>query len=144
MIKPCKLGHVRRNKYGACMDCAAESARKYYKNNPGLNAAKCKARYNNNKEYYFLRNQRWMREHPSSRAAWQASRRAVQKNAQPKWVDISFMKIIYKFCPKGFHVDHIVPLQGKNVCGLHVPHNLQYLAARENFVKNNRFVQEIT
>ena len=61
------------------------------------------------------------------------------KLATPKWANKKDILKFYKNRPIGYHVDHIIPLKGKNVCGLHTIENLQYLPAVENFKKNNTF-----
>lgn len=57
----------------------------------------------------------------------------------PKWADFSEIKLFYENCPEGMVVDHIIPLRGKNVSGLHVLENLQYMTPEENFRKNNKY-----
>jgi hypothetical protein len=57
----------------------------------------------------------------------------------PKWADLEKIKQFYLNRPTGFHVDHIIPIKGKSVSGLHVENNLQYLPADENMKKLNKF-----
>lgn len=49
---------------------------------------------------------------------------------------------IYKNCPEGMEVDHMVPLIHPDVCGLHAPWNLQYLTREENAKKSNKFLPQ--
>ena len=60
-------------------------------------------------------------------------------NRVPIWSELDEIKQFYLDCPEGCHVDHIIPLQGRLVSGLHVLDNLQYLTARENLSKSNHF-----
>jgi hypothetical protein len=48
-------------------------------------------------------------------------------------------KEFYKNKPTGYSVDHIIPIKNKDVCGLHVPWNLQYITKSENSQKRNKF-----
>lgn len=72
------------------------------------------------------------------RAEVSARRRKVRQNTPP-WAKRKDLVAFYEACPEGFHVDHIIPLRGKRVSGLHVINNLQYLPARENLRKFNHY-----
>ena len=69
----------------------------------------------------------------------QARRRAAKLQRTPSWSNEGVLDAIYLNCPEGYHVDHIIPLQGELVSGLHVETNLQYLTATENHSKSNKF-----
>lgn len=68
-----------------------------------------------------------------------AKYRAAKLQRTPEWADDQAIKEFYKNCPKGYQVDHIVPLQGELVSGLHTLSNLQYLSAEDNHKKGNKF-----
>ncbi|NJO48134.1 MAG: HNH endonuclease [Leptolyngbyaceae cyanobacterium RM2_2_4] len=70
--------------------------------------------------------------HQKEKNAREAKRRSVKIEATPKWVDLDKIQEFYKNCPAGMGVDHIIPLNNKEVCGLHVIENLQYLTKEEN------------
>jgi 5-methylcytosine-specific restriction endonuclease McrA len=77
-----------------------------------------------------------------------ARRKAAKLLRTPSWlnaVDFAEIEFTYMWCSAlrecglDYHVDHIVPLQGETVSGLHVPWNLQVLTAKENVSKRNRW-----
>jgi hypothetical protein len=82
------------------------------------------------------------------RAAREAKRRFSKLNATPSWLTeahIEQINQIYWHCAdlrlvtgEQYHVDHIIPLRGKNVCGLHTPWNLQILPSDLNIRKSNK------
>jgi 5-methylcytosine-specific restriction endonuclease McrA len=79
-----------------------------------------------------------------------AERKARKLKARPSWLTKEDLKVIGNFYKEAqeltlltgeqYHVDHIVPLQGENVCGLHVPWNLQVITAKENLSKHNKLL----
>lgn len=77
-----------------------------------------------------------------TQAPRQARYKANKLNRTPKWLTWEDHQDISKFyanCPLGYHVDHVIPLQGDKVSGLHCLNNLQYLLASENISKHNSF-----
>ena len=68
-----------------------------------------------------------------------AAYRAKKIERTPVWANREAIKSIYERCPNGYHVDHVIPLRGKNVSGLHVADNLQILPAQENLKKSNKY-----
>lgn len=77
---------------------------------------------------------------PGKFKAQTALRRSRVLQATPKWIDLKEIERIYRDCPIGLEVDHIIPLKSDIVCGLHVPWNLQYLPKSENAKKKNKLV----
>jgi hypothetical protein len=66
-------------------------------------------------------------------------KRNVKLNRVPNWQNKSLLVEFYKNCPKGYVVDHIIPLNSNLVSGLHCTDNMQYLLAEDNNKKSNSF-----
>lgn len=94
--------------------------------------------YKANKDKIDARNKKWAEANPGKVNAKGAKYRADRLQRTPSWADVDAIKLFYENCPSGHEVDHIIPLKGKNVSGLHVAENLQWLPMSENRRKGNR------
>jgi hypothetical protein len=120
--------------------------REYNLQNADKRAEIERQRYILESEKIKTRNAAYRYKNPALVQAWNNGRRATERRATPEWVDYRSIAKIYELAAnltfetgEKHHVDHIVPLKGKNVCGLHVPHNLQVITATENLKKGCKF-----
>ncbi len=66
--------------------------------------------------------------------------RCQKLNRMPLWANEEAINEVFRTCSgDDFHIDHIIPLQGELVSGLHVENNLQKLTVKENCQKSNKF-----
>ena len=95
----------------------------------------------------------WFRANPGRRRFFIAQRRARLLKATPEWLtteDMAAIRAFYlkalqmeRLTKKKYHVDHIIPLQSKDVSGLHVPWNLQILESTVNLRKHNKLISGV-
>jgi|694.fasta_scaffold31908_2 hypothetical protein len=137
-----------------CRECKRIKDREYVAKHREAAQKRAKEWYYNNYDYAIKRNREtgklWRENNPDKNCAKSSKKRANKTQATPKWLTEEHFKEINQFytdakeLEKIFfwkqHVDHIIPLKGKTVCGLHVPWNLQILRAEVNIAKGNKYV----
>lgn len=123
----------------ACIECRAISRNITYTRNKDKELAQCKEYKKNNHDIIKEKGRLYYNNHKREAFARSAKRRAAKLHAIAPWINLIEVSKIYENCPEGYHVDHLIPLQGELVCGLHCEHNLQYLLASDNLAKGNRF-----
>jgi hypothetical protein len=140
--KPCKNGHIapRLKSNRCCKECAYDKRAKYEKSEAYTEwKAKNKKKVASN----------WQKRNKGTVNANTRKRQAALLNRTPSWLtefDLLKMKCLYQVAAmrtkesgEEWHVDHILPLQGKKVSGLHVPQNLTVIRGSENIRKSNRY-----
>lgn len=151
--KTCKLAYQRSNLK------RSEATKKYYAANRCLCIARSVASQQKKREYYNAKMRKWSeenKEHLLTRRRKYYIENAAKdiervRRRQSRIRNVNYLSPadraeiagLYMFCKifTGYEVDHIVPLNGETVSGLHVPCNLQVLPMRENRSKGNKFME---
>ena len=124
-----------------------ERARAWHLANPEKVSEKNVKYKSKNKQKVTEYNRQWWFENKDKRAAYEGKRRAMQLQRTPSW-DPDAHLIVAKYQLAAMlsqaagiphHVDHIIPLQGRKVSGLHVFSNLRVIPGSDNVKKSNKF-----
>ena len=120
----------------------------YLANKEAINNKTAEYRKNNPEKVKAL-NKKWLEENKAAKNASNKKRKAAKKYRTPSWLtDVDFERmeneyklaaLLTKLTGQKWEVDHIVPLQGQFVSGLHVPSNLRAIPAFDNRSKHNSF-----
>lgn len=154
-----------KGNYTQNLEAYKQKKQDYYQKNKAEISEKAKRRYHSNKDKYSEASANWRlknraklkvskREYAAKNLPLinkhSAQRRAAKRQAVPLWLtkeDNANIRGMYEMAARlssclriKHHVDHIVPLRGKSVCGLHVPWNLQAIPERLNLAKNNKLL----
>jgi hypothetical protein len=131
------IAHLLRRENPQARALAKANSARWYENNK-----------EKNREFY----NRWARENYSKVLARNVKRHADKLQRTPAWLtaeDLFAIEMTYMHAQAlteltgiPHEVDHILPLRGKFVSGLHVPRNLQVLPAIENQRKTNKWIPQ--
>ena len=136
--EPCKHGHISEKLLSnrTCIECL-------------LIKKRIRGQRNDVKQNSLKRLKQKDINNPAARLARTRKRQAAKLQRVPKWLTADQIKVMQAFYQiaamltrennEPWHVDHIIPLQGKSVSGLHVPSNLRVIPGSENVKKSNKY-----
>jgi hypothetical protein len=140
-----KMAEYRINK----RDSVLEGKKRYYRENKDKCREMNKSWSAKNRDVINNLHKKWYKNNKHKALANTRIFQAKRRQAMPKWLtkdDKWLIEQAYELSALrtkifGFkwHVDHIIPLSNKLVCGLHVIENLQVIPASENLSKTNKF-----
>jgi hypothetical protein len=101
------------------------------------------------KEKNSAKTREWAAKNPDKVLEQSARKRATKLHRIPKWLTVEdkwVIKEIYRLAKDRtkatgieWQVDHVIPLRGKYVSGLHIPQNLRVIEKTQNLIKSNKF-----
>lgn len=163
---PCKHGHTSERQVSSrvCLECQKSRTKSWKKSNRQKQKDYWQKYYLEHREGLIDSSKSWRSENLKRRKEYDRQykktnrqkvnhhnslRRAARINRTPKWLtneDLKKIEAAYlvseyleRLTGRPYHVDHIAPLQGRFVSGLHVPSNLRVISAKENLSKGNKY-----
>lgn len=133
----------------SCKSCEAAYQRALRNNADTYNVLKERTRIwrQQNPDKSKLAASTWKKENKIHIRSIVNNRKRRTKTQTPQWADKSKISSLYYMCAflneftfgTNYHVDHIIPLNGDTVCGLHVENNLAIIPAKDNIHKSNKY-----
>lgn len=135
--------------HSSCKECINRINREFSKNNPQAKKEYSVRWARKNKAKKSAYDKQWQQKNKAKVVAYVRHRQTAKLQRTPKWLTKEHLRQIeieYKLAEwctlvtgEDYQVDHIVPLRGKTVSGLHVPWNLQVITKAANVEKSNKW-----
>jgi len=148
---PCIRGHLskRGTSRRKCMECDRNDKKMRRLANPEVEKERKRADYHKHREKHLATKKEYRKNNRGKINALNSAHKKRIRQAIPKWVDKEHkerIKELYELANLRtrmfgypWHVDHIIPIKGDTVCGLHVVENLQVIIGSENISKKNKY-----
>ena len=147
----CKHGHVaeRYTANKTCCECGNATSNKAKSKKMAYYSALSNEWRKQNLDKSLTYSRKYVAKNKGLRNLWTANYRSAKDERMPEWLtddhvwmmaeayDLAALRT--KLTGIMYHVDHVVPLRGARVSGLHVPWNMQVIPGKENTMKGNKY-----